>query len=400
MSDDTNIIAIMSNHSISNTDDELIMSSSSAYPLSRFVSFEQFNQSLYENDEIDLDQYLQVTKHIQYDHEIIRSAPQLDAHADWIHRIIEYLIGVSPYDARGFRIKVDSLDIIGVDILQYKTKMPKWLQSFTDNHDNNLKREERFLKKSKMVKNVDYDEVISDIDGEPIHTGYGISRGALYRLISNRYGNRFLEAMLIRMGQLLYYFNEYKLNYRSKYIIALQRTIGGLTDDIKDLNNNGYKHLVPARRPTNEIFMEAHSYDNNFSPIYSDAVLDGKEYVDEISQIHRTIETSINRVDGRISDIHLKLEDITTKIDDIVGSIIMTEGRTSSQSPPRSRSFDGTSERREASIDEFNINPVTEHVRAIFNEYEQMAASSMSIRAVASNKPRLRNTCIGSEHCL
>lgn len=334
-----------------------------AYSLT-FNSFEQCNQTLFESDAIDITKYMALTKNIPYDHETLRRSPRLLVQSSWIHVVLEYLLDVSSYDARAFKITVSSLSMLGFDSSEYQSRTPKWVQSLLRTNDDSIKQEERFLKKKGFVKYLDYDELIVNVDGELVLTGYAICRSALYRLIADRYGVAFLEALLIRMGQLLFHFNDYKQKYQTRYIIALQRTIAGMSDDIQKLSKRNDIHIVEANNSEKECYTPA-SPTNFLSPMHSDVVMTNQgDYVDEITSIHRAIESTFNRVDGRISDIHLKLATITTKIDDIVGSIVLRDHDHNLLSK--------MAYERHSSIISYCSNPVLDHVRSIFDEYEQI----------------------------
>jgi hypothetical protein len=246
---------------------------------------------------------------------------------------------------------------------------------------------------------VDYDDIIEYVGDDAICTGYGVSRGALYRLISNKYGRHFFEALLIRSNQIMHYFNQYKINYKENYIVALQRTVSDLTHDMKTLIEKGRRDMIRSPASSDCLFDDNDSYDGDeaLSLIQSDAILDNREYIDEISAIHRTLETTINRVDGRVSDIHLQLADIAMRIDDIVGSIVVADDQESVGAPEISYI-----DRQSTEIDDRASNPVSKHVRSIFLEYEKLSKSSGEtyLDLLGQTRKALRNTCIGNEHSL
>jgi hypothetical protein len=197
----------------------------------------------------------------------------------------------------------------------------------------------------------------------------------------------------------MHYFNQYKINYKENYIVALQRTVSDLTHDMKTLIEKGRRDMIRSPASSDCLFDDNDSYDGDeaLSLIQSDAILDNREYIDEISAIHRTLETTINRVDGRVSDIHLQLADIAMRIDDIVGSIVVADDQESVGAPEISYI-----DRQSTEIDDRASNPVSKHVRSIFLEYEKLSKSSGEtyLDLLGQTRKALRNTCIGNEHSL
>ena len=365
-----------------------------------FTTFDQCNQLLYDKDEINIIQYMNVTKHVPYDYETPHGLKCGIVKLPWINQVLEYLLHAASFNPHAYRIPVSSLDSIGFNMESYRSKMPRWIQLITNRSDNSTRRECRFLKKHKMVKYVDYDDNVQYIGDDAVCIGYCVSINALYKLIANKYGQSVFEALLIRTHQIMYYFNQYKINYKDKYIAALQRTVTDLTYDIKALVES------PTRKEDldrNSFFGDDGSYrhSGSLTPIQSDIILDDKGYADEISAIHKTLETTIHRVDDRISDIHIQLTDIATRIDDIIGSIVMTDDRRSYTSMYDSEPLS------EEDCDEFlcdskNSNAMVDHVDSIFQEYDAISRSTSEVymRLLDSNKQTLRNTCIGNEHSL
>lgn len=202
---------------------------------------------------------------------------------------------------------------------------------------------------------------LEDVGGEMVELGHKINRLVLYKMITTHYGIRFTECVLARMCQILCHFNEYKRKCRSDKIAVLQKTIIGLGEDMQELAMKVSKTSLEDNP-----ILESSYNSNRISNVSSGLIMDEKEYSDELTIIHHTIESSINRVDGRISDINIKLLDITNKIDELVGSITLnTEDNTninncrrcSLLSPPQ-----GTN------VQEFS-DPIFNHVHSIFAEY-------------------------------
>lgn len=327
-----------------------------------FNTFEQCNDYMKYMDEVDLYQYLDIAKHIPYDHTIIRL--RLSDGCDEIESIIRYFISTSKYQYRAFSISVSSLNTFGFDLESFTSRTPKWVQTIIGYHDSNIDRELRFLKKNKLIENIDYISMnYSDNDNVSI-AGYNITKLALYKIVSNKYGIKFLESIIERMGKLLYYFNEYKCNFKSSYVQSLQRTINGLNDDIKELNELNHKHNISYAQEQlvdaeHQRYSANQSNDSCNSYISSDAIMDSKPYIDEISNIHLTMENMINKVDGRISNVDYKLANLASKIDDLVGSIALSKDECQSMCSRCSTTR--------------NTNPVLDHVHDIFREYEKIS---------------------------
>ena len=319
-----------------------------------FNSFEQCNEYIANMEELSLLEYFDITHSIPFDHELPLNAIIVDS--DWIQIVLRYLIDIAKHDARAFIIRVDSLITLGFEPDLHKSKSPKWIQSLSKRHDTYQKKQLRFLKYYNLIENIDYLYVLED-DQTGIMNGYNITRLALYRLISEKYGPRFLECIVGRISRVLYFFDQYKKKLDTSYIESMQRTINGLNEDIIELNKKiqERKHELCIR----DSYSRSSSSNNSY--ISSDAIMDTEspEYTDEISVIHKTIEKFINRVDGRISDVHVKLSTITTQINDLVGSISLSKDEIRQSICSRC-----------SATSHMNPNPVFEHLQGIFREYD------------------------------
>lgn len=283
-----------------------------------FTSFEQCNDTLKGLDIIDLQEYLNLCHRVPYDHDIVHRYPQIVAQSYWIEFVIRYLLSISIYDPRDFRIYIHELDHIGFNSSEYVSKLPSWLQSILNIHDTNIKRERRLLRKYKLIENIDFIAKYEEIDGDVVQIGHRVNRIVLYKMITLRYGIRFTECVLSRMGQILYFFGEYKKCHESDRILTLQRTVVGLTEDLGNLSSK-----LSKISNGNSIHSHNSYRSDNLSSVSSGLIMDDKEYSDELTMIHQVIESSINKVDCRISDMNFKLVDITNKIDELVGSIAL-----------------------------------------------------------------------------
>ncbi len=323
-----------------------------------FTSFQQCNDYLKVSTDIDILSYIDLTHHIPYDHE--RSYLSLKFDIKLVNGIIKFLIQRSKYDTYGFDISLSELYLVGINTDTYASKLPRFVQTFMKNSDCNLNRERRLLRRNKLVKNIDFIENTNLVDGEIVIMGYNISRLALYRILSNHYGSDFMEAILCRMGQVLYFYDQYKLIYMNTYIESLKRTIVGLSEDIKELSKCSSKH--PSYINFDDTFNDNKSYFNSYpSPINSDLILKDEEYADELTTIHKLIETNINRVDTRISDIAMRLGSIDNKIDELVDSI---------SNPPE--------DLLSSKVSSMITPPVINHVNSIFKQYREFGRASLS----------------------
>ena len=316
--------------------------------LNQYNSFEQCNNSIIDManlSNIDLVRYVELVENIPFDDDLIKYSN----HNKSIRIIVKYFINVSSYDARSFRIPVKELDALGFNVNEYSSKAPKWIQSITGKADNQFHKEIRFLKKHKLVENIDY---FVKLDAESNGLICLVTRPALYRLVANKYGMKFLEAIIGRMGQILFFFNDFKTRYEDCHIKSLQSIIDNLKVEIDQLKSNQIDMLSDRSFDGNRYSLRSLSSSQSF--IASDSIMDSKEYTDELSHIHKVMETFIGRVDGRMTDVDYKLSTITSKIDDLVGSIILTRDEQSANT-----CFD-------------KRNPLIEHVNDIFREYEQI----------------------------
>ena len=372
-----------------------------------FNSFERCNEYISEGDDIDLLQYLNIIQSIPYDYEANRHNPPIEQ-SQWLNCIIEHTILIAHLDARAFSVSVATLNQMGFNVDECTSKTPKWILSLAGRVDNQLSKELRFLKRNKLIENIDFISSTVEVGGEIIITGYKITRPALYRLISNKYGVRFLEALVERLGKIIFFFNEFKKQHRSKHLDSLQKTIIGLNDDVKTLNekiqyikqsttnNDNIPNIFTLDDP---VFGSENSFESQISNISSNEIMDRKDYSDELYMIHKTITGFINTVDDRFSIVHHSLLTVVSKIDDLVGSIVSVNAENKSPKPEKS-----SSQRVERSSlrETCHSNPVLDHVQYIFNEYEKIGLTppvsptiSTQIRSRAD-----RHTCIGSGYNL
>ncbi len=362
--------------------------SSRVHRLPQFKTFEQCNLYLIAAEEIDLVHYIRVTRNVSFDHELVSHIELINSQSYWINNILRFLVNISHHEPNRFLIPLQSIEDLGFDVLGQKSKTPKWVQRITNREDNNLKMEKRFLKKHKLIEHIDYIEVIGEVDREAISIGHNISRIAFYRLLSKEYGVRFLEAMLARMTQVCYYFNEYKKQYQNETMASMKRTIAGLNDDVRQLAEATQRN-EPLRTEFDLVsrYEDSYAYSCPLTPVSSEVIMSTCEYPDELTAIHDIIESSINQVDGKIMDINSRLIDITTKIDDLVDTITLsTDGSmrtTCSRCSTHANTIMGIEPER-------NSNPIIDHVNSIFHQYEQINNGSR----------RHRNTCIGYEQQL
>lgn len=319
--------------------------------LNSFNSFEQCNEVIKELPEVDLDEYLELSKRVPYDHELIRRYPQIQSQSYWMEIIIKFVLEASSLDPREFKIPISDIESLGFNLSDYSSKAPEWFKGLFNYHDDSIKKEQRLLKEYNLIENVDFIMMLDELDGEIIAIGHAISRIVLMKMITMRYGPYFTESLLARIGQILYYWGKYKKSYHSDKVISLQRTIIGLTEDIQELT---------ARLPNREIAFEDSYHTNNLSEVSSGLIMDEKEYVDELSTIHHIIESSINKMDGRISDINVQLTDITSKINDLVGSIALSSDGSRLSTCARCSNMS---------------DPVVDHVNTLFSRYNQIDSS-------------------------
>lgn len=348
----------------------------------RYNSFDQCNKSLLDMDEIDIYEYIEITSVIAYDPELTKYSTTF-AGIKWIQNIIQYLISISNYDIHAFNINILDLKDIGFDIIKFTSRTPKWIRNVFGQYDSQVRQEYRFLKHNKLIQNIDYIEKVGELGGDIVSYGYQINRHAVYKLMTHNYGNRFMESIIGRMSQLLYYYNEYKQLYKSKVLESLHRTIHGLNEDIIVLNNeiqNIKNSKVIPIIDFEKGFRESISSYGYSSPVSSrsnidsDVIMSDKEYTDELIAVHKRIENFVEKVDSRISNVQDELNNINSKINDLVGSIALSrEGSNSTNDNKR------------------NSDPVLDHVQSIFKEYNhhiQIDRNTMPIMHMTSSMPQ------------
>lgn len=376
--------------SISSTN--AINSQLTAYVPEVFNSFDQCNHALYDVNRLTLQQYFEITNSIPFDLELVKHIVS-DIPTSWLRSVLSVFLESAALDIRDYKISLDSLNQIGFEIDSYSSRMPKLLQSITNKHDGQLKREKRFLSRHKLVEGKDYILHTVDTDGEIISIGHYITRLTLYTLVSNRYGVQFMNAIMSRVCQILHHYDDYIQVNSGRYIWGLQTTIDTLTADLNDLKQRSHPMRIVSmddyaqeRLSTQQCYNKYcdSSYEDE-SVLQSEQIMKDREYTDEIYTIHHMIESNINKVDVRISELHTKLSSITTKIDDIVGSIAFTR-RNSSGS--ESMSYLTEDSRLEVDYDcksdirpsyhiddenrEFNSEPVLQHINQIFKAYHNI----------------------------
>ncbi len=360
-----------------------------------FNSFEQCNDALYEIHNIDLNQYCEITHQIQFDTELIEYLP--DSKTRWLRSVINIFIEYAQFDVRAFSIPIKLLDSLGFDIEQYTSKIPQWINNILNRYDDNIKKEMRFLKKFKLKNNIDYTLVTGNIEDETIVIGHYITKLTLYKLITKMYGSKFLESIISRMCQILYFFDDYKRVNRIRHIKSLEITINKLTNDIASItsqsphilkfdnyeNDTSNYFLDDDNKNTQDVKVVHHRLTNSTN--ISDSKCDYRN--DDICSIHYMIENSINKVDTRISELHIQLANIMSKIDNIVSSIDFNK-RNSSVLSDSSNDF------------KFDIDDSDEENTPMYNR-THITNKQYSQSFINYSPPKrcsnVRNTCIGNE---
>lgn len=370
--------------SISSTN--AINSQPTSYDPEVFNSFDQCNHALYDINGMPLQQYFEITNSIPFDLELVKHAVS-DIQLAWLRSVLKTFLESAVLDIRDYKISLESLANIGFDLSSYSSKMPKLLQSIINNHDDQLKREKRFLSKNKLVQGKDYILHMLHTDGEPIAIGHYITRLTLYKLISARYGQGFMNAIISRICQILFYYDDYIKVNSQRHIRGLQNTIDTLTVALNNLKEKSHPMRIVSMDDYDQENMSTRQFqycDSSYgdeSVLQSDQIMKEREYTDEIYTIHHMIESNINKVDVRISELHTKLSSITTKIDDIVGSIAFTQRNSF---PSESMSYLTEDSRLAVDYDEYKLDsrpsyhidnnetdsePVLQHINQIFQRY-------------------------------
>jgi hypothetical protein len=378
-----------------------INSQPTTYSPDVFNSFDQCNHALYDVNRLTLQQYFEITNSIPFDLELEKYVAS-DMQTSWLRSVLSLFLESATLDIRDYKISLASLSQIGFDIDSYSSKIPRLIQSITNTHDDQLKREKRFLSKHKFIEGKDYIIHTIDTDGEIISIGHYITRLALYKLVSNRYGHSFMNTIISRVCQILYYYDDYVQVNSDRYIRGLQSTIDDLSSELINLKQDSHlmrivsmEDYAQERPSTSQCYNKyCESSYEDASVLRSDQIMKDKEYTDEIYTIHHMIEANINKVDVRISELHNKLSSITTKIDDIVGSIAFAQ-RNSSSDSSESMSYLTEDSRLEVDYNDrksdirpsyhiddacrqSNSEPMLNHINQIFREY----------RAINDDTPR------------
>ncbi len=313
-----------------------------------FNSFEQCNNELYKINNLSLETYCSFTHQIKFEMELYELIHETKS--QWLRSVLDIMIQNAKYDMHSFPIPVYDLVSIGVDLKLYSSRIPESIQNIFKTYDDDMKRQLRFLKKCKLRENIDY--IIMDGDIIEVPIGYFISRPALYRIISYLYGSTFLESVVSRMCQVIYYYNDYRQVNQMRCIETLEQKLSELRDTQehaacttpKILQLDTYnscpdyfmdEHLSSSEEhkssgcsndnldetilETNNIKMKYRKIRESDEVIINDMREESKS--DMLRYIHTNIENSIHRVDTRISEMYNYLEGITTKIDTIILSI-------------------------------------------------------------------------------
>ncbi len=363
------------------------------YLPSVFNSFEQCNNALYEVNGLSLVQYFEITNSIPWDTHMLRG--NTNREKTWLQSVLSLFLRCAKYNIRAFKIQLLELETIGFDISAYSSKMPYLLQSIINKHDDRLKKEKRFLAKHKLVEFDDYIMQTTEAEGEEICLGHLITRWTLYKIVANRYGSAFMNAIVSRICEILYFYDDYVAVNSNKRITQLHANIDNLTKTIESMKEQSVRPLIvtlddyaqeqSSADPYQRYSKYCDSSYQSHSAITSDNVMKDREYSDEIYSIHQMIETNISKVDSRISELHNKLSNITSKIDDIVGTIAMPNrdsSMSSSYATEDSRlaiDYNDTYEDYRASYqicssepDRDSSEPILSHINGILHAYNEI----------------------------
>jgi len=374
-----------------------------------FNSFDQCNKSLYDIHNIDLDQYCEITHQIQFDAELIQYIP--NAKTKWLRSVLNMFIRYAKHDVRDFVISVSELTMLGIDMNNYLSKIPQWMQHIFKKYDDNVKRELRFLKKNKLRSNVDFILITGDIDNEMIIIGYRITRIALYRLITNIYGSKFLESIIARMCQILYFFDDYKRVNHIRHIERLEDTILKLSNDIESIRSHSSNilKLDDYDRNSFNYYLDnnedmPHEDVQNIKVIHRRLTDDSNDKCnyknDDIYSIHSMIETSMNRVDTRMSELHLQLANIMTKIDNIVSTTDFAQRHSSVASESLSDDIFNVNGEMNDEMDDEVDDEMDDEIGELsyVKPVDKICTRSFIGRPPPECCSNMRNTCIGNEH--
>lgn len=298
----------------------------------KFVNFNELNDYLLDrfNDHtISINEYNWYAYHVHKDSiHIIRYI-----HDENFIAIVRLYIKYMNYDIHTFCMPLTELDSIGIDIDKYSSKLPNWLQSMINHHDNSFKKQRRFLKKYKLYDGIDYEMTIEHMDELSIPIGYRISRFALHSILINNFGSKVFGLVLDKVASILYNFIDYQTMFNCNRIESLNRTIVGFSSDIGEL------HSTISNLRHNEYLspiIEKSSYDSipmlgedgsNSSSDFSELKKIVKDKEDSqitvgiLCELLEELTNNLNRnFDERISIINVKIDKISMALTNFIDS--------------------------------------------------------------------------------
>lgn len=133
-----------------------------------------------------------------------------------------------------FVILISELERIGFFI---KRSLGNRVRSLFNIPKDNLKDEEAFIKKFKLIPNVDYELSNNRISEFRVNVeyGYSITPMAFYKILYKSYDDIFMGMLMLRLAQIKHYYDLYMSSYLEETIERLKITNKGLVDDINHL---------------------------------------------------------------------------------------------------------------------------------------------------------------------
>lgn len=319
----------------------------------RFANFTKCNEFLIDNSyEASLVKYIEITSGIPLETGSEEHLRLFDLYNSlWLKDWMVYLISTSSREGPQFCIPLSDLTLLGVDMNDYRSKLARIFPLVFRNRDSTLAREERLIKRFHLKHSIDVRENRIVMGDQTVTTGYNITHKALYRVVRLMYGPLILEMLTQRVSQITYFYDQYREVIYERKMSMLRTCVREMNTDIENLRievadaNIGHRSTYdphgsedsyadsidsyPSTPPSNERM----SIDTYPSTLRSSEVLTTREFTNEISHIHDTIETNLVQVDGGITRLNSKLVSITSKIDDIVDSMALPD-RVSTISAP------------------------------------------------------------------
>ena len=296
-----------------------------------FKSFTKFNAYLLAHTQrYTLDDYISLSQQVGFypvfNSDNVRMTSIILFINDIIHRdssCSNFIILISELERIGFFIE----DTIGNKVRSI-FKIPR----------DNLKNEQTFIKKYKLIQDIDYELASNRIEEfqVEINYGYSITPMAFYKILNKSFDGVFMGMLMLRLSQIKHYYDLYVSTHMEETIARLESINKGLMEDInnltmeypnikrskvfsfdKDRNNsydsNDHKKNTPNNSLLSDLKADQGVIPSSVSPIdimledtFANKYNDDSVYSAQLSEMNQRLIDQINSPHGSSMRAHLK----------------------------------------------------------------------------------------------